>query len=79
MLAAMGDNVPVRFQVTQLRITHADDIQDLWYLRGDVLVAISSIAGEAFARKKIADISELFIGLVPKALTSKGTHANRWS
>lgn len=71
MLLAMGSAVSARFPVIQLRVTYADDVQDLWYLRGDVLAAIASFDGEALAREKIAAISELFVGLVPSTLTSK--------
>jgi len=71
MLSAMGSAVSTRFPVIQLRVTYADDVQDLWYLRGDVLAAIASFDGEALAREKIAAISELFVGLVPSTLTSK--------
>jgi hypothetical protein len=77
MLTAMGTSASNRFPVIQLRVTYADDIQDLWYLRGDVMAAIASLDGEALAREKVAGISELFVGLVPKALTSKTMHPNR--
>ncbi len=71
MLRAMGSAVSTQFPVIQLRVTYADDIQDLWYLRGDVLAAIASFDGEALAREKLAAISELFVGLVPSTLTAK--------
>lgn len=77
MLAAMGKNLPVHYHVTQLRVTHADDIHDLWYLRADVLAAIASFAGEAFASKQMEDISEMFVGLVPKTMMSKGAQFSR--
>jgi hypothetical protein len=77
MLRAMGNTASAQFPVIQLRVTYADDIQDLWYLRGDVLAAIASFDGEVLAREKIANISELFVGLVPNSLTSKSALMKR--
>ena len=55
----------------ELRVTHANDLQDLWYLRGDVMAAIASMDGEAIARSKLDQISDMFRGLLPKSLTSR--------
>jgi len=70
MLKAMGSDASSKFPVIQLRVTYADDVHDLWYLRGDVMAAIASFDGEVLAREKVASISEMFVGLVPKSLTS---------
>ncbi len=55
----------------ELKVTHASDLQDLWYLRGDVMAAIASMDGEAIARRKLDQISDMFRGLLPKSLTSR--------
>lgn len=55
----------------ELKVTHASDLQDLWYLRGDVMAAIASKDGEAIARRKLDQISDMFRGLLPKSLTSR--------
>ena len=55
----------------ELKVTYANDLQDLWYLRGDVMAAIASMYGEAVARSKLNQISEMFKGLLPKAQTSR--------
>ena len=55
----------------ELKVTYANDLHDLWYLRGDVMAAIASIDGEAIARRKLDQISNMFRGLLPKALTSR--------
>lgn len=77
MLVAMGSVASDRFAVIQLRVTYADDIEDLWYLRGDVMAAIASQYGEVLAREKVAGISQMFVGLVPRALTSKTNHPHK--
>lgn len=55
------------------RIAYAHDIQDLWYLRGDVMAVIASNDGEVVAKKKLALISQRFNGLLPRALTSRAS------
>lgn len=55
----------------ELKVTHASDLQDLWYLRGDVMAAIAAMDGEAMARRKLEQISDMFRGLLPKSLTSR--------
>ncbi len=77
MLLAMGSTASDRFAVIQLRVTYADDVEDLWYLRGDVMAAIASQDGEVLAREKVASISEMFVGLVPRALTCKPNQPHR--
>ncbi len=77
MLKAMGSDASSKFPVIQLRVTYADDVHDLWYLRGDVMAAIASFDGEVLAREKVASISEMFVGLVPKSLTSSTNVSSR--
>jgi hypothetical protein len=71
MLESLGELAEKHFPLVQLRITYAIDIEDLWYLRGDVMSAIASKNGEAFAKEKISQISEMFVGLVPSGFTHK--------
>jgi len=52
----------------ELKVTYASDLNDLWYLRGDVMAAIAAIDGEAVARLKLDQISGMFKGLLPKSL-----------
>jgi hypothetical protein len=72
---AMLDGLSVTGAVSasklELKVLHAIDLHDLWYLRGDVMEAISAISGEAQARRKLDEISAMFRGLLPKGLTSR--------
>lgn len=71
MLLQLKTHCANAYQTLHWRVTYADDLQSLWYLRGDVMAAIAAYAGEATARKVIDDISGMFHGLLPKALTVK--------
>lgn len=71
MLDGLGVSSAVAATKLELRVTHAEDLQDLWYLHGDLMAAIAAVDGEALAREKINRISDMFKGLLPRALTSR--------
>lgn len=71
MLEALGNEAQNSHPVVQLRITYANEIQDLWYLRGDVMAALAALQGEAAARAKLAPISEMFRGLLPNGISTR--------
>ena len=71
MLDGLGAASSGESSKLELRVTYANDLHDLWYLRGDVMAAISAIDGEARALQKLSAISEMFAGVLPKALTSR--------
>ena len=53
------------------RISYAMDVQALWFLRGDLMGVLASRHGEAAAREKIEEVSELFEHLLPQGLRSR--------
>jgi len=53
------------------RIRYAEDLQALWYLRGDLMTALAETWGETVAREKIASITDQFQGLLPGGLSSR--------
>lgn len=56
------------------QIHRANSLQALWYLRSDLMAAISAQKGEAAARAEIAVISRTFEGLIPEARSPMGQH-----
>jgi hypothetical protein len=71
MLAVLGETGPKNFPQITRRIRYANDIQALWYLRGDLMAALASIHGEAAAREKISSLTAQFRGLLPNGLSSR--------
>ncbi len=75
---AMLDGLEVKGAATasklELKVTYASDLNDLWYLRGDVMAAIAAVDGEAVARHKLDQISSMFKGLLPKSLTARNSN-----
>ncbi len=71
MLDSMGEASTTEHPVVQLRVTYANDLQDLWYLRGDVMAVIAATHGEAIARHRLTQISDKFKGLLPRGLASR--------
>lgn len=52
------------------RVRYADEMESLWYLRQDLLAALSAVRGEAAARREMAAVNALFKGLLPPSLTA---------
>jgi len=59
--------------LVHMRVSYAKDIQDLWYLRGDVMAVIAASDGEAVAKAKLSAISSRFRGLLPKGLVTRSS------
>jgi hypothetical protein len=70
MLRALGDPAGQPSRLA-FRIRRATDIRDLWYLRGELMVAIAQRHGESAAREAIYAISEEFEGLLPGSFSSR--------
>ena len=65
MLEAVEDHCGAKWDALHDRITLAGDLASLWYLRSDLVHAISSTKGEAVARACVAEITPLFKGYQP--------------
>ena len=71
MLALLTEAGSRQFANVMRRVRYANDIQGLWYLRGDLLAALASVHGEARARQKLQRVTHLFRGLLPGSLNSR--------
>jgi hypothetical protein len=71
MLLSLSAQAAHTFPVVELRVTYASSIQDLWYLRSDLMSAIATTSGEKAARQQINRISDMFTGYLPKGLCSR--------
>lgn len=50
------------------RVRFAGDMESLWYLRQDVLTALSAVDGEVAARRQMKQINSMFKGGLPGTL-----------
>ncbi|MDB5882595.1 MAG: hypothetical protein JWP43_2473 [Ramlibacter sp.] len=71
MLALIARRGAAQYPGLLRRIRYAEDLQSLWYLRGDLMAAVAATRGETVARDKIAAITEQFQGLLPGGLGSR--------
>ena len=71
MLSLLAEAGGRQFANVTRRVRYANDIQGLWYLRGDLLAALASVHGEAAARAKLQRVTRLFQGLLPGGLNSR--------
>lgn len=49
------------------RVLYAADIQALWYLRSEVMTLLAGLLGEAVAHSQVANITNMFNGMMPAA------------
>ena len=71
MLDAMGASGASGYPLVRLRLSYANEIQDLWYLREDLMSVIAAIEGESVARSKLTQISQMFRGLMPRGMSTR--------
>ena len=71
MLQLLGESGPKHFPHVTRRVRYANDVQALWYLRGDLMAALAAMHGESTAREKVQNITRMFHGLLPGSLTSR--------
>ena len=56
------------------RVRFAGDLEALWYLRQDVLTALSAVDGEVAARRQMRQINRLFKGGRPGSMEPRTHH-----
>ena len=71
MLGLLGESGSKQFPHVTRRIRYANDIQALWYLRGDLMAALAASQGELAARQQLQQITRMFQGLLPSSLTAR--------
>lgn len=71
MLFALDAHCGNQHHALDLRINVARDIAELWYLRPDLMQAISVSSGEVVARGVLTQITVLFEGHQPGAAPSR--------
>ena len=71
MLVVLGPAGQKSFPNVARRLRYANDVQALWYLRGDLMAALAALYSESVARERIAGITGQFQGLLPGGLHSR--------
>jgi hypothetical protein len=71
MLGLLGSSGAAEFAQVVRRIRYAEDLQALWYLRGDLMAAMASTHGETAARDKMTSVTAQFEGFLPGGLSSR--------
>jgi hypothetical protein len=71
MLTALETHCDASCYVLEMTIGVARDVSELWYLRPELMNAISASRSEMVARKALATITSLFAGYHPGAASSR--------
>ena len=70
MLDSLGHPAPPGCGGLAQRIKHAGDTQQLWHLRGDLMLALALMRGEVWAADELGRITQLFDVGLPRGLAS---------
>ena len=71
ILMELGEFAQVNHPKLVRNITYSQDVQSLWYTRGEIMAVLADMHGETIARDKIGHISDKFRGLLPRGLSSR--------
>lgn len=74
MLSLLAGNDEHDLQHISRRVRFAADLEALWYLRQDVLVALSRIEGEVAAQQRMHRINRLFKRGLPQTMGPRVHH-----
>ncbi len=78
MLDAVRDAPPSDERaVVVARLRCAPHVLTLWYLRSDIMTLLAGRCGEALARERLAQITDMFQGLLPPGHSSRPSALNR--
>jgi len=78
MLALLQSHQGERFHRVAQRVRYADELESLWYLRQDMLAALSDVHGERGARQHMAAVTRMFRGALPQSMAPR-THGQRYA
>ncbi|WP_432731763.1 hypothetical protein [Variovorax sp. W6] len=68
MLSVLQGHGGHSVQRVSQRVRFAADVEALWYLRQDVMIALSAIDGETAARRQMKTINSMFKGGLPGSM-----------
>lgn len=71
MLELIGDAEDRPSRLVARRVRFANEIQALWYLRGDLMAVLAGRHGEVVAREKLQALTDMFQDLLPRGLRSR--------
>ena len=78
MLQALERNQDGLNSTVERKLLFAQDIDQLWYVRPELMTAIAASRGEAIAKRCLADVTLKFEERAPDRFKRKGRPATRW-
>lgn len=66
-----------RAAVVARRIRYADQVESLWFMRGELMAVLARTRGEAAALELISSVSDMFDDLLPEGLRSRPSPLGR--
>lgn len=70
LLSSLSEMTSERDQELGRRLRATEDISSLWYARSDIMHSLAARLGEVAAKERMSEITAMFDGLLPAALTT---------
>lgn len=77
MLALVEEDGGERSMRLARRIRYAQDLETLWFMRGEVMGLLARLHGEASALEQVEELSSMFADLLPSGLRSRPSPLSR--
>ena len=77
MLELLGDLQDERSMAARRRIRYANQVESLWFLRGELMAVLARSLGESAALERVTSISDMFDDLLPEGLRSRPSPLGR--
>jgi hypothetical protein len=68
MLSILQQHASQNIRRAEERVRFAGDLESLWYLRQDLVLALAELEGDKAAREHVKPVNALFAGSLPAAL-----------
>jgi hypothetical protein len=66
-----------RAAIVRRRVRYADQVESLWFMRGELMAVLARSRGEAAALELVSSVSEMFDDLLPEGLRSRPSPLGR--
>lgn len=77
MTELLAEETDERAAAVRRRIRYADQVESLWFLRGELMAVLARSRGEAVALALVSSVSEMFDDLLPEGLRSRPSPLGR--
>lgn len=77
MIELLDSEDDERAGIVRRRVRYADQVESLWFMRGELMAVLARSRGEAAALELVSSVSDMFDDLLPEGLRSRPSPLGR--